>query len=152
MTSVTRRASDRPKAESRAAFAHITALPTRWGDNDLYGHVNNTVFYEWFDTVINGYLIAAGALDPVAGAVIGLVVDTQCSYFAPIAYPDRVSIGLKVSKAGTSSVRYSVAVFREDDRSAAAQGHFVHVYVDRATRRPVPLPEALRRAIEALTL
>ncbi|CAN5256888.1 thioesterase family protein [soil metagenome] len=152
MTSVTRRAADRPKAETRAAYAVFITLATRWGDNDLYGHVNNAIYYTWFDTVINQYLIEAGALDLVDGKVVGLVVDTQCSYFAPVSYPDRVNIGLKVSKAGTTSVRYSVGVFREREPTAAAQGHFVHVYVDRQTRRPVALPEALRRVIDKLSL
>ena len=138
------------KTETRAAYPHFLAIPTRWMDNDVYGHVNNVVYYSFFDTVVNRYLIDHGALDFVKGGVIGLVVDTQCSYFTPIAYPDRVTAALSVVHLGTSSVRYRVAVFRNDEDSAAAQGHFVHVYVDRASNRPVPLPQPLKKVLEAL--
>jgi len=135
---------------TRAAFPHHLDITTRWMDNDVYGHVNNVVYYSFFDTVVNRYLIDHGALDFVKGGVIGLVVDTQCSYFTPIAYPDRVTAALSVVHLGTSSVRYRVAVFRNDEDSAAAQGHFVHVYVDRASNRPVPLPQPLKKVLEAL--
>jgi len=135
---------------TRAAFPHFLEITTRWMDNDVYGHVNNVVYYSFFDTVVNRYLIDNGALDFKSGAVIGLVVETQCSYFAPLAYPDRVTAALSVAHLGNSSVRYRVAVFRNDDDSAAAQGHFVHVYVERASNRPVPLPDALRKALAPL--
>lgn len=122
-------------------------ITTRWMDNDVYGHINNVVYYSFFDTVVNRYLIDNGALDFVNGEVIGLVVETQCNYFKPVAYPDRVTAGLAVDHLGNSSVRYRVAVFRNDDQDAAAQGHFVHVYVDRASNRPVALPDPLKRAL-----
>jgi acyl-CoA thioester hydrolase len=119
-------------------------------DNDVYGHVNNVVYYSFFDTVVNRYLIDNGALDFRDGKVIGLVVETQCNYFKPVAYPDRITAALAVEHLGNSSVRYRLAVFSNDDNDAAAQGHFVHVYVDRATNRPVPLPDALRKALERI--
>ncbi|MGI8525373.1 MAG: acyl-CoA thioesterase [Pseudolabrys sp.] len=134
----------------RAAFAYFLDITTRWMDNDVYGHVNNVVYYSFFDTVVNRYLIDNGALDFRKGAVVGLVVETQCSYFAPIAYPDRVTAALAVAHLGNSSVRYRVAVFRNGDDSAAAQGHFVHVYVERASNRPVALPDALKKALTPL--
>jgi acyl-CoA thioester hydrolase len=132
---------------TRAAFSHFLEISTRWMDNDVYGHVNNVVYYSFFDTVVNRYLIDNGALDYRDGEVIGLVVETRCSYFKPISYPDRVTAAVSVEHLGTSSVRYRVAVFRNDDDDAAAQGHFVHVYVDRASSRPVPLPDVLRKAL-----
>jgi acyl-CoA thioester hydrolase len=132
---------------TRAAFPHFLEISTRWMDNDVYGHVNNVVYYSFFDTVVNRYLIDNGALDYRDGEVIGLVVETRCSYFKPISYPDRVTAAVSVEHLGTSSVRYRVAVFRNDDDDAAAQGHFVHVYVDRASSRPVPLPDVLRKAL-----
>jgi acyl-CoA thioester hydrolase len=134
----------------RAAFSHFLEITTRWMDNDVYGHVNNVVYYSFFDTVVNRYLIDHGALDYVKGSVIGLVVETQCNYFSPISYPDRVTAAVSVDHLGTSSVRYRVAVFRNDDDSAAAQGHFVHVYVERASNQPVPLPTVLRNALAPL--
>jgi len=135
---------------TRADFPHFLEITTRWMDNDVYGHVNNVVYYSFFDTVVNRYLIDNGALDFRGGNVIGLVVETRCSYFKPVAYPDRITAALSVEQLGNSSVRYRVAVFRNDDDDTAAQGHFVHVYVDRATNRPVPLPDALRKALERI--
>ncbi|MDI3468677.1 MAG: acyl-CoA thioesterase [Pseudolabrys sp.] len=132
---------------TRAAFPFSLEITTRWMDNDVYGHVNNVIYYSFFDTVVNRYLIDNGALDFVKGAVVGLVVETQCNYFKPIAYPDRVTAALSVAHIGNSSVRYQVAVFRNGDDDAAAQGHFVHVYVERATSRPVPLPNELKQAL-----
>jgi acyl-CoA thioester hydrolase len=120
-------------------------------DNDLYGHVNNVVYYSWFDTVVNRYLIESGALDIHAGAVIGLVIETHCNYFASLAFPQVVEAGLRVGQLGRSSVRYEVGLFERGADSTAARGHFVHVYVDRATRRPVELPAALRAALQPLT-
>lgn len=142
--------SSRPQPEPRDAFRHHSQISTRWMDNDVYGHVNNVQYYSFFDTVVNRYLIEAGALDIHAGAVIGLVVETHCNYFAPLAFPQPVEAGLRVAHAGTSSVRYEVGLFAPDAPLAAAVGHFVHVYVDRSTRRPVPLPNVLRQALSPL--
>ena len=144
--------SDRPTAHTRAQYRHFLPIQTRWSDNDAYGHVNNVVYYSWFDTVVNEYLIAAGALDIQAGTVVGLVVETRCNYFSELAFPQRVDAGLRIAHAGTSSVRYELALFGALGDSASAQGHFVHVYVDRASRRPVPLPAALRAAVERLRI
>jgi acyl-CoA thioester hydrolase len=144
--------SHRPQPLARTHFARFETIATRWMDNDIYGHVNNVVHYSFFDTAVNRYLIAAGALDIHAGAVIGLVVQTQCHYFEPIAFPQLVHAGLRVTSLGRSSVRYELGLFADDAPSSAAVGHFVHVYVDRATRRPVPLPDALRAALEPLHL
>lgn len=119
-------------------------------DNDAYGHVNNVVYYSWFDTVVNEYLISQGALDIANSRVIGLVVETGCSYFAPIAFPEKIEAGLRVARIGNSSVRYEVALFREGRDQAAAQGHFVHVYVDRATTKPQVLGEALKAALQKI--
>jgi acyl-CoA thioester hydrolase len=135
---------------TRADFPHVLDITTRWMDNDVYGHINNVVYYSFFDTVVNRYLIDNKALDFRDGKVIGLVVETSCSYFKPVAYPDRITAALAVEHLGNSSVRYRLAVFRNDDDAAAAQGHFVHVYVDRATNRPVTLPDALRNALERI--
>jgi acyl-CoA thioester hydrolase len=139
---------EKPAADTRSAYRHFQAIPTRWADNDVYGHVNNVVYYSYFDTVVNQYLIEQGVLDFERSPVIGLVVETQCRYFAPIAFPDVVHAGVRVAKLGNSSVRYEIGLFRNDDGPAAAQGHFVHVYVDRASRRPAPLPADMRAALE----
>lgn len=141
---------ERDPPHNRAAYSTFREITTRWMDNDVYGHVNNVVYYAFFDTAVNQYLVEAGYLDFVAGPVIGLVVETQCRYQSPIAFPDRVTAGIRVARIGNSSVRYEIGLFRNTDDTAAAQGHFVHVYVDRATRRPVPLPSALRKALEPL--
>jgi acyl-CoA thioester hydrolase len=119
-------------------------------DNDVYRHVNNVVYYSFFDTAVNHYLIVEGVLDIEKSSVIGLVVETACQYFSPVAFPDLVEAGLRVAKLGNSSVRYEVGIFRNGGASASAQGHFVHVYVDRATQRPMPLPTPLRRALEKI--
>ena len=134
----------------RSAYRHFLPLQTRWADNDVYGHVNNVAYYGYFDTIVNEYLIAVGALDIHKGAVIGLVVETGCKYFAPLAFPDKLEGALRVARIGDSSVRYELAIFREGEDKPAAEGHFVHVYVDRETRRPVSLPDALRRALEKI--
>jgi acyl-CoA thioester hydrolase len=141
---------EKPSPLTIADFAYFSDITTRWIDNDVYGHINNVVYYEFFDTAVNGYLIAQGALDIAHGAIIGLVVETHCNYFKPVAFPDRLRAGLRVAKMGTSSVTYNVGIFRGDDNAASAQGHFVHVYVDRATNKPVPLPEALKKALTPL--
>jgi len=135
---------------ARAAYPHFLPITTRWMDNDVYGHVNNVVYYAYFDTVVNAYLIERGVLQPATSDVIGLVVETGCRYFAPLAFPERVNAGLRVTHVGNTSVRYEVALFREDEPLAAAAGHFVHVYVERSTRRPVPLPQELRDALAPL--
>ncbi len=134
----------------RADYRHFLAIPTRWMDNDVYLHVNNVVYYSYFDTVVNQYLVERGVLDIEKSSVIGLVVETQCHYFSPIAFPDTVHAGLRVAELGTSSVRYEIGIFRNTQVQAAAQGHFVHVHVDRASNRPTPLPQALRAALEPL--
>ena len=136
----------------RDGFAHFDRITTRWLDNDAYGHVNNVVYYAWFDTAVNRCLIERGVLDIHEGEVIGLVVETHCQYFAPVAFPDTVHAGVRVAHIGSSSVRYEIGVFCERDDAAVAQGHFVHVYVDRHTRRPVPLSDALRQALQGLVV
>jgi acyl-CoA thioester hydrolase len=136
--------------DPRQTYRHFQAISTRWMDNDAYGHVNNVVYYSYFDTVVNQYLMEKGVLEIGSSLVIGLVVETACQYFSPIAFPDTVHAGLRVGKLGRSSVRYEVGIFRNDEALASAQGHFVHVYVDRASQRPVPLPPALRAALEPL--
>lgn len=142
--------SPRPQALPRSAYRVFRPIGTRWMDNDVYGHVNNVVYYSWFDTAVNAYLIERGALDIHQGPVIGLVIETQCNYFAPLAFPQTVEAGLRVAHLGTSSVRYEVGLFAQGAELAAACGHFVHVYVDRETRRPAPLPEVLKTTLEAL--
>ena len=140
----------RPAPESRTAYRHFQRIPTRWMDNDVYGHVNNVQYYSYFDTVVNQYLIEQGVLDVERSPVIGLVVETGCQYFTSIAFPDVVDAGLRVARLGNSSVRYEVGIFRNEEGETAAKGHFVHVYVDRALRRPAPLPPALREALERI--
>lgn len=142
---------ERPMPATREMFHHFSPIQTRWSDNDSYGHVNNVVYYAYFDTAVNNYLIARGALDIDSGAVIGLVVETGCHYFAAAAFPDVLQAGMRVVHLGNSSVRYEIAIFREGADLALAQGHFVHVYVDRVTRRPTALPATLRAAVMALS-
>jgi len=135
---------------SRDAFRLFRPIPTRWHDNDVFGHVNNVVYYSWFDTGVNAWLIENGFLDPQASAVVGLVVETSCTYFESVAFPETVEIGLGVERLGSSSVTYRLGIFREGGKLAAAQGRFTHVYVERATQRPVAIPVVLRTALEAL--
>ena len=142
--------SDRPQPNHRSLYRAFRSIPTRWADNDMYGHVNNVVYYGWFDTAVNALLIERGALDIHAGQTIGFVVETHCNYFAPLAFPQTVEAGIRVAEAGSSSVRYEIGLFAEGAERAAAQGHFVHVYVDRVTQRPVKLHDALRRVIDEL--
>ncbi len=137
---------------SREAYAAFRRITTRWADNDIYGHVNNVVYYGWFDTAVNGHLIDAGVLDIHQGTVIGLVVETGCRYARPLAFPQIIEAGIRAAHIGTSSVRYEVGLFAADESEAAAEGFFVHVYVDRETRRPVPLPPPLRAALEAISV
>ncbi|SAK71761.1 thioesterase family protein [Caballeronia temeraria] len=138
----------KPVPTTRADYAHFLPISTRWSDNDVYGHINNVVYYSYFDTVVNEYLLRAGVLDFSEGETIGLVVETRCNFFAPVVFPEPIEAGLRVEKLGNTSVRYEVAIFTQGSDEAAAQGHFVHVYVDRVTRRPVPLPAPL---VDALT-
>lgn len=143
--------TERPSAAPRAHYRHFEPITTRWMDNDAYGHVNNVVYYSYFDTVVNRYLIEAGALEIEASPVIGLVVETHCNYYAPVAFPQRIEAGLRVARLGASSVRYEIGLFAAGAPLAAACGHFVHVYVDRASRRPVAtLPAPLRDALQGL--
>lgn len=143
--------SPRPQAQPRSAYRAFRAIGTRWSDNDVYGHVNNVVYYSWFDTAVNALLIECGALDIQAGSVIGLVVETQCNYFAPLAFPEPVVAGIRVARIGSSSVRYEVGLFPDNAAlPSAATGHFVHVYVDRSTRKPVDLPSPLLSLLETL--
>lgn len=135
---------------TRADYREFRALTTRWMDNDIYGHMNNVVHYSLFDTAVNGWLIEKGVLDIHAGEQIGLVVETGCRYFGELGFPDVVSAGLRVARIGSSSVRYEVGLFRNDDQVAAAEGFFVHVYVDRASRRPKPLADRLRSVLETI--
>jgi len=139
-----------PEPSLRDGYRRFLAIPTRWEDNDTYGHVNNVVYYSYFDTAVNQHLIAEGGLDIVAGPVVGLVVETMCKFRKPLTFPDTIEAGLRVTKIGTSSVRYEIGLFREGDDEPAATGHFVHVWVDRATQRPVPVPSAIRAALEQL--
>ncbi|WP_323760915.1 thioesterase family protein [Maricaulis sp.] len=131
----------------RDAYPRFRSLPTRWADNDIYGHINNAAYYGFFDTVVNCFLIEEAGLDIHAGRVIGLVVETGCNYFAPLAYPETVEGGVRVARLGRSSVSYEIGLFKTGDDQPAAQGYFVHVYVDRDSRRPVPLSDAMRQAL-----
>ncbi|KJS17262.1 MAG: thioesterase [Hoeflea sp. BRH_c9] len=135
---------------TRAGFKIFRGLQTRWADNDVYGHMNNVVHYQLFDTAINEWLIERGLLDPLNGAIVGLVVETGCRYHAEAMFPDRITAGIAVARLGGSSVTYAIALFRNDAEAAFADGKFVHVYVDRATRRPVALPEKWRRILEEI--
>ena len=141
----------RPVASPRAAYKNFRAITTRWMDNDPYGHMNNVVHYSLFDTAVNGWLIENGVLDIHAGGQIGLVVETGCRYFSELAFPDMIAAGIRVARIGSSSVRYEVGLFRNDEDRAAAEGFFVHVYVDRTTRRPAPLNPQLRAALTTIT-
>lgn len=141
----------KPSPHKRDSYRAFRSIPTRWADNDMYGHVNNVVYYSWFDTAVNAHLIEQGALDIVHGAAIGLVIETLCNYFAPLAFPQTVEAGIRVARIGSSSVRYEVGLFAQGEAMTAAAGHFIHVYVDRATRRPCALPPRLREVLRALT-
>ena len=144
--------SSKPIPKSRKDFVHFTTIQTRWMDNDVYGHVNNVNYYSYFDTVVNTHLINEGALNIYESKIIGLVVETQCNYFASFAFPQTIEAGLVVSKVGSSSVRYEIGLFHQGKETVAAQGHFVHVYVDRETNKPSPLPEKLKTVVNALEL
>ena len=139
-----------PKRPQRDDYRYYLDLPTRWMDNDLYGHVNNVVYYSYIDTVVNRYLVDEGGLDIHNGAEVGVVVDSQCSYFAPAAYPDELVGGLRVARLGRSSVVYEVAIFKRDETQAIASGRFVHVFVDRQQMQPRSIPDAIRTALARL--
>jgi acyl-CoA thioester hydrolase len=142
--------SESRERAGRGEFRRFTTLTTRWSDNDAYGHLNNVVYYELFDSAVNAALIDAGLLDVERSPAVGLVVETGCRYFEPLAFPEAVEAGVRVERIGGSSVRYAIAIFRLGAAQAAAQGHFVHVYVDRATRRPVAVPAEVRGFLETL--
>jgi acyl-CoA thioester hydrolase len=141
---------ERPARLSRVAFRHFRPIATRWIDNDVYGHVNNVVYYSYFDTVVNAHLIEAGLLEIAKSPAIGLVVETGCTYYESVAFPDALEAGIAVESLGRSSVRYRIAVFKAGADLAAAQGHFVHVYVEREGRKATPLPREMRSALEKL--
>lgn len=136
----------------RRDFQHYLMIPTRWMDNDIYGHVNNALYYAYFDTVINEYLIREGGLDIQSGDVIALAVETHCQFFQSISFPQVVAAGLRTARVGNSSVRYEVGLFRGEEEAAAAFGYFVHVFVDRDTRRPFAIPERIRAALERIAI
>ena len=138
------------KSDTRSDYKHFHTITTRWMDNDIYGHVNNVIYYSWFDTAVNQFLIANEVLDIEHSPVVGLVIETQCNYFAPVAFPDRITIGIRVAKLGNSSVRYEVGVFREDEAQVSAQGNFIHVYVSRETRRPAAITDDMRRVLQSI--
>ena len=142
--------SAKPQMPHRDSFPVFRGITTRWMDNDAYGHVNNVVYYSWFDTAVNAYLIEQGVLDIEHGQTIGLVIETRCNYFAPLAFPQTVDAGIRVAHLGSSSVRYEVGLFAQGEALSAARGHFVHVYVNRETRRPTALPANLKTVLETL--
>ncbi len=139
-----------PKQERREHYQHRRQIPTRWRDNDVYHHINNVIYYEFFDTVINGYLMEAGGLDYSRGKSVGFAVETHCSFFKPISFPEVVEACLRVSKLGNSSVRYEIAIFKPGQAEPAAVGYFVHVFVDRETQQPTRIEGRLRAAMQAL--
>lgn len=143
-------AARRDPVETRSSYRHFLPLTTRWADNDVYGHVNNVTYYAYFDTVVNRYLIDEGGLDILGGGVIGVVVETMCRFVKPIAFPEAIDAGLRVREIGNSSVRYEIGIFRNGENAAAAHGHFVHVFVERASNRPVPIPVPIRAALERI--
>jgi acyl-CoA thioester hydrolase len=138
--------------DDRSGYRTWLTIPTRWNDNDVYGHVNNVEYLAFFDTAINSHLITSGVLDIQHGSVIGLCVESHCSYHAPLTFPDPVQAGLRVGQLGRTSVRYEIGLFRGDDPEPAANGHFVHVFVDRETRRPATIPADLRSVLQALSV
>ncbi|MCT8973167.1 acyl-CoA thioesterase [Microbaculum marinisediminis] len=142
----------RATPESRDRYRLFQPITTRWMDNDQYGHLNNVVYYSLFDTVVNRFLIDNGLVDPLGGAMIGLVVNSHCHYFAPLAFPEPIEGGLRVDRIGSSSVAYGIGIFAQDAGTAAAQGGFVHVYVDSTTRRPMPLPDPMRAALREIAV
>ena len=135
----------------RSAYLHFVAIPTRWMDNDNYGHVNNVTYYSYFDTAVNAHLIDAGGLDPGSDPVVGYVVETACRFHRPLSFPQVIDAGLVITKIGNSAVTYAIGLFAAGALEPAASGHFVHVWVDRATRRPALIPARIRAALTALS-
>ncbi len=144
--------SVKPVPHSRNEYSSFSMITTRWMDNDVYGHVNNVNYYSYFDTAVNKHLIDQGALDIANSEVIGLVVETKCNYFAPLVFPQIIDAGIRVQKVGRSSVCYEIGLFAKGEETASAQGHFVHVYVDRASSKPVQLPTKLHQVVSALAV
>ena len=137
---------------TRDRYPHFMTLHTRWSDNDIYGHVNNVTYYSYFDTVVNCFLIDAGGLDIQTGDAIGFAVETMCKFRQPLAYPEAIDAGLRVGKLGNSSVRFEIGIFRQGEDEASAAGHFVHVFVDRTSNKPIPIPDQIRRALESIVV
>jgi acyl-CoA thioester hydrolase len=144
-------AGETPAVPGRTEFRAWRSITTRWADNDVYGHVNNVVYYSWFDTAVNGFLIEASGVDIRALPAIGIVAETSCRFLRPLSFPERIEVGLALERLGRTSIVYRLGIFREGDRDVAALGRFVHVYVDASSRRPVPVPDIVRSAIEALS-
>ena len=142
--------NEKAQVGKRADYPHFLAIPTRWMDNDLYGHVNNVVYYSYFDTVVNRYLIDPGGLDIHRGSIVGIVAETQCRFFKSFTYPETVDAALRVGRLGNSSVRYEIGLFGEGEDTARAEGHFVHVFVERASNQPTPIPASIRSALERI--
>lgn len=142
----------RPPPATRAAFRWFHRVTTRWHDNDVFGHANNVVYYAWIDTAVNRFLIERGILDLKTSSIAGVVAETGCRYRSEISYPDDVTVGIRVQTLGRSSVRYEIGIFRAEEDIASAEAHFVHVYVDRAAMRPVPIPDAWRAQMQSITL
>ncbi len=142
----------KPQPSLRSDYRYFAPITTRWNDNDIYGHVNNVTYYAYFDTVANVYLIEQGQLDIHQAEIVGFVVNSGCHYFAPIAFPDKICAGLRVNRLGTSSVEYGMAIFKEGEELAVADGHFVHVFVRRQSNKSVPIPESIRQALEKITI
>lgn len=144
--------SQKKTPTAKADYPRIVVMPTRWGDNDSYGHMNNVVYYSFFDSAVNKHLIENGVLDIASSEIVGLVIETQCTFFSSMGFPDDVAVGMKVTHLGRSSVRYEIALFRNDAQEASAVGQFVHVYVDRQANRPVEIPAAIRAVLAELTV
>lgn len=143
--------SERPVPAARDIYRAFVPVTTRWHDNDVYGHVNNVIYYAFFDTAVNQLLVQAGVLDPVTNSTVGLVVETRCTYFASIAFPDEIEVGVRVAQLGRSSVRYDLGIFCKGEAQSRARGEFTHVYVDRASQKPVPIPDEFRAVLRTLS-
>ncbi len=142
--------TERPKPDKKSAYAYFQTMTTRWMDNDSYRHMNNTTYYSFFDTIVNQYLIENGVLDVEKSPLIGLVAETTCRYFKSIGFPSKINVGLRVGHLGNSSIRYEIGLFKDDEDEASAQGHFVHVYVDRESGRPTAISEKMKSVVAPL--
>ena len=142
----------RPARSTRADYRYMTPITTRWCDNDVFAHVNNVVYYQWFDTAVTGYLLKTGVLDPLRSPVITLVVETRCSYFESTSFPDLIEVGIAIKQLGTSSMTYQIGIFKQGQDLAIAQGHLIHVAVDRASNSSTPIPDPMRKALEAIQI